>query len=146
MNRQQFFNSLRYLHLKPYVENGRIRFSGPSVLVDVRKTLDEMPEFEAELILRIAVKDAKLLKAIKERAHERWAEGFSDSLYMAVLSNFSATGETLEYSDKPDTKQAEILRSFGVPEADIMDKNVCPSVWIKLKPKTDWEAELVKYM
>ena len=69
-------------------------------------------------ILRRAVKDSDLMDSIEERACIRWSEGYSDSLYMAVLCNITETGETVE-KDK--------------------DGNII------LKPKTDWEAEISKY-
>ena len=69
-------------------------------------------------ILRRAVKDSDLMDSIQERACIRWSEGYSDSLYMAVLSYITSTGETAERDN--DGK-------------------------IILKPKTDWEAEISKY-
>lgn len=102
-------------------------------------------EAEAERILREAVNNPDLMDGIEERACIRWTDGYSDSLYMAVLGNLIDTGETLDYADKPDMKQVEFLRRMGIPEAHIMDKEKCPSVWIKRKPRTDWEAEKRKY-
>ena len=102
------------------------------------------PEIEAWIILNEATKSDTLLDVIQERASIRWCEGLSDSLYMAVLGNFSSTGETVEYTDKPDMEMVKFKRSLGISEAAIMDKQRCPSVWIKLKPKTDWDAELEK--
>ncbi len=100
---------------------------------------------EAERILREAVNNPDLMDGIEERACIRWTDGYSDSLYMAVLGNLIDTGETLDYADKPDMKQVEFLQRMGIPEAHIMDKEKCPSVWIKRKPRTDWEAEKRKY-
>ena len=145
MNRQQFFNSLKYFHLKPYVKDGRIRFFGSASLVEIRNALDELPEVEGELILRLAAHDNDLLDEIQERACIRWAEGYSDSLYSAVMCNIKPVEETRSYNDTPDEKQGSFLRRMGVSEADIMNKDKCPSVWIKLKPQTDWDAELTKY-
>ena len=110
-----------------------------------RALLAETPEIEAWLIVHEATKDETLLDGIQERACIRWSEGLSDSLYLAVLGNFAATGETVEYSDQPDMKMVEFKRKLGISEAAIMDKERSPSVWIKLKPKTDWDAELAKY-
>ena len=81
---------MNYMHVKPAVTDGRITFSGGSSL---RKALDELPELEAEMILREAVHNPDLMDVIKERAYIRWSEGYSDSLYMAVLSNIVPTGE-----------------------------------------------------
>ena len=145
MNRQQFFNSLKYFHLQPYVKDGRISFSGSASLVDARKALDDLPEVEGELILRLAAHDKDLLDVIQERACIRWVEGYSDSLYSAVMCNIKPVEETRSYNDKPDEKQAAFLRRMGFVEADIMDKEKCPSVWVKLKPITDWGTELAKF-
>ena len=145
MNRQQFYNSLKYFHLKPYVDDGRICFSGSSSLVDARKALDELPEVEGELILRLAVHDADLLDAIQERACIRWVDGYSDSLYITVMDNIKPVPETREYSEKPDKEQAAFLRRMGFSEADLMNREKHPSVWVKRKPRTDWDVELAKY-
>ena len=69
-------------------------------------------------ILRRAVKDSDLMDSIQERACIRWSEGYSDSLYMAVLSGLTSTGETTERDN-----DGQII----------------------LKPKTDWDAEISKY-
>lgn len=103
------------------------------------------PEIEAWIILHEATKNDTLLDTLQERACIRWSEGLSDSLYMAVLGNLTSTDETVEYSDKPDMELVKFKRSLGISEAAIMDKERSPSVWIKLKPKTDWNAELEKY-
>lgn len=81
---------MNYMRVKPAVIDGRITFSGGSSL---RKALDELPELEAEMILREAVHNSDLMDVIQERACIRWAEGYSDSLYMAVLCNIKETGE-----------------------------------------------------
>ena len=110
-----------------------------------RCILAENPEIEAWLIVHEATKDDVLLDAIQERACIRWSEGLSDSLYLAVLGNFSSTEETVEYTDSPDMEQVLFARSIGIAEADIMDREKYPSAWIKLKPETDFDAELEKY-
>ena len=110
-----------------------------------RAILVANPEIEAWLILHEATKDETLLDCIQERACIRWSEGLSDSLYMAVLGNFTATGEIVEYTDKPDYEQVSFARALGIPEAEIMNREKYPSAWIKLKPKTDWKSELEKY-
>ena len=110
-----------------------------------RAILASNPEIEAWLIVHEATKDDVLLDMIRERAYIRWSEGLSDSPYLAVLGNFSATEEAVEYTDSPDMEQVLFARSVGIAEADIMDREKYPSAWIKLKPKTDFEAELEKY-
>lgn len=110
-----------------------------------RAILAANPEIEAWIILHEATKNDTLLDVIQERASIRWSEGLSDSLYLAVLGNLTSKDETVEYTDKPDMEMVKFKRSLGIPEAAIMDKQRCPSVWIKLKPQTDWDAELEKY-
>ena len=69
-------------------------------------------------ILRQAVNDSALMDSIQERACIRWSDGYSDSLYMAVLSSLTSTGETAEQDN-----DGQII----------------------LRPKTDWNAEISKY-
>jgi len=106
----------------------------------------EKVKIEAKKIMRRALKDTDLLEEIKERACIRWEQGYSDSLYLAVLSGIIDTEEQREYTDEPDIKQADFLRSSGFNDADIMNREKCPSVWIKRQPHTDWNAELREYM
>ena len=75
-------------------------------------------EKEAMRILQGAVNNPDLLYAIKERASIRWSNGLSDSLFSAVLCNLKPLNEKTER----DTN-GEII----------------------LKPKTDWEAEMVGF-
>lgn len=70
---------------------------------------------KAAVILSQVVNDSDLFDLIQERACIRWAEGYSDSLLMAVLSGIALTGETIKR------------------DADGQ---------IILKPKTDWNAEI----
>jgi len=97
----------------------------------------EKVKIEAKKIMRRALKDTDLLEEIKERACIRWEQGYSDSLYLAVLSGIIDTEEQREYTDEPDIKQADLLRSSGFKDADIMNREKCPSVWIKRQPHTD---------
>ena len=91
MTKEQFYNTAKYLRVKPCVAEGRIYFDKGGTAL--RKALNDNPELETELILRAAVNNPDLLLAIKETASNRWADGYSDSLYMAVLSNIKETGE-----------------------------------------------------
>ena len=106
---------MNYMRVKPTVVDIRIRFDGGAALC---KALDDMPELEAELILREATRNPDLLDVIQERACIRWENGYSDSLYMAVLCNIKPTGEIAE------------LNEDGHPI---------------LRAKTDWDKELQKY-
>lgn len=115
MTREQFYNAVRYMRLKPAVVDMRIHFDGGSAL---RKALDENPELEAELILREATRDADLLYQIKERACIRQADGLSDTLLSAVLCNIIETGNT--------------------EQLDVNGQIISP-------PQTDWDKELSRY-
>ena len=110
-----------------------------------RAILASNPKIEAWLIVHEATKDETLLEGIQERACIRWSKGLSDSQYLAVLGNFSATPDTVEYTDSPEMEQVLFARSLGIPEAEIMNREKYPSAWRKLKPKTDWKSELEKY-
>ncbi|MBQ3759395.1 MAG: hypothetical protein II876_08060 [Synergistaceae bacterium] len=129
---------------KPELDSELMARLFPATL-GAKKAAREKAEQKAEEIMRRAVKDPVLLDEIQERACIRWSEGLSDSLYLAVLGNLIDTEEEIEYSDEPDMEVVEFKRRLGIPEAAIMDSERSPSVWIKLKPKTDWEAELEKY-
>ena len=148
---QEFMRELDRCGLSYTVSKGstipRVELHGNNehALNRCRAILASNPKIEAWLIVHEATKDETLLDGIQERACIRWSEGLSDSLYLAVLGNFSATPDTVEYTDKPDEKQVLFARSLGIPEADIMNREKYPSAWIKLKPKTDWDAEFEKY-
>lgn len=73
---------------------------------------------KAVQILRQAVKNADLMDMIQERACIRWSDGYSDSLFMAVLSSLASTGEKTERDENGN---------------------------IIMKPKTDWQAEISTY-
>lgn len=74
---------------------------------------------QAIKILREAARNPGLLERIKERASIRWSDGLSDSLYDAVLCNI----EPLNKSAERDADGKIILR-----------------------PCTDWDAELKKFL
>ena len=69
-------------------------------------------------ILRQAVNDSALMDSIQERACIRWSDGYSDSLYMAVLSSLTSTGETVDKDNNGN---------------------------IILKSKIDWQSEILEY-
>lgn len=118
MNKQQLSNLVKYLGLKPYCEDGRIQFHGGSLLSEARKAFDELPEIEARMILKLAVRNSDLLDNIQERASIRWEQGYSDSLYDAVMCNIRQVEEFVERDS-----DGERVR----------------------KPVTDWDAELSQY-
>ena len=78
--------------------------------------LERDTRLKAAVILSLAVKNSDYLFAIQECACNRWADGYSDSLLMAVLANLTHTGETIT--------------------RDVNGKPV-------QKPKTDWDKEIV---
>ena len=147
INPLEFIHELQSYGLHYEIKNYRIQLIGGNdkVLARCRKTIAANPELEAKLILHEAMINPDLLDEIQERACIRWSEGYSDSLYMAVLSGLIDTEEKREFADTPDMKQVEFRRRMGTPEADIMDKQKCPSVWIKRNPRTDWKTELSTY-
>lgn len=112
---------MNYMRVKPTVVDMRIHIDGGLAL---RKALDEQPELETELILRETARNPDLLDLVKERAAIRWSNGYSDSLYMAVLCNIKPTGETIERD-----KNGQIILK------PVSDKN----------PEIMWEKELRKY-
>ena len=148
---QEFLRELDRYGLSYTVSKGitipRVELHGNNdhALNRCRAILASNPEIEAWLIVHEATKDDVLRDMIKERAYIRWSEGLSDSPYLAVLGNFSSTEEAVEYTDSPDMEQVLFARSVGIAEADIMDREKYPSAWIKLKPETDFDAELEKY-
>ena len=112
MDRTQFFNTMKYMRLQPDVVDGRIHFEGGAA---VRKALDDLPEVEAEMILSEATRNPDLLDCIQERASIRWADGYSDSLYMAVFCNLKDTGEQRsEELQEPTDWEAE-LSKYNLP-------------------------------
>ena len=67
-------------------------------------------------ILRQAVKDSDLMDMIQERACIRWSDGYSDSLYMAVLSSLTSTGETV---DKDNNGKTVLMYAVGNDKARV---------------------------
>ena len=121
MTRNQFFNAMNYMRVKPTVVDMRIHIDGGLAL---RKALDDYPELETELILRETARNPDLFDMVKERDAIRWSNGYSDSLYMAVLCNIKPTGETIERDEN-----GQIIQK------PISDTN----------PEIMWEKELRKY-
>ncbi len=121
MTRNQFFNAMNYMRVKPTVVDMRIHIDGGAAL---RKALDDYPELEAELILRETAHNSDLYDMVKERAAIRWSNGYGDSLYMAVMCNIKPTGETIERE-----KNGQIILK------PVSDEN----------PEIMWERELRKY-
>ena len=77
--------------------------------------LERDNRLKAALILSLAAKNKNFLDVIQECACNRWCDGYSDSLLMAVLCNLTHTGETVERN---------------------------PNGEIVLQPKTDWDKEI----
>ena len=74
--------------------------------------LDNEPELKAAVILHEATKNADLLDVIMERAAIRFSDGFSDSLFDAVLCSFKRLNET---------RKAEISRTDWQAELKIFE-------------------------
>ena len=77
--------------------------------------LERNSYLKAALILSLAAKNQNFLDVIQECACNRWCDGYSDSLLMAVLCNLTHTGETVQRDANGN---------------------------IILKTKTDWEKEI----
>ena len=142
-----FLQQLSHAGITYSVEWGRVSLSGgyPQERERLIGILQGNPDLEARLILGAAVHDPGIMESIEERASIRWVDGYSDSLYDAVMCNIRPVEETREYTDKPDPEQASFLRRMGFPEEHIMDREHCPGVWVKRKPITNWDAEKRKY-
>ena len=80
--------------------------------------VDNNAKLKAGVILSLAKHDVNLLELIVERACIRWSDGYSDSLFSAVLCGIEATEEIIERNEK-----GEII----------------------LKEKSNWSKELANY-
>ena len=106
---KEYLHELAIYGLTYSVEWGRVKLMGDEkVLMRCRGILSKRPDLEAKLILHEAVRNVDLLAEIYERANIRWTEGYSDSLYDAVMCNIKEWEEPLEFNDKPDAKQAGV--------------------------------------
>ena len=85
----QFVQKLLDAGVTCSVEWGRLRMAGGASQERelYMEILRSNPDLEARIILRVAMTDSDLMDAIKERACIRWTEGYSDSLYSAVMCN-----------------------------------------------------------
>ena len=81
---------------------------------ELMNELRNNPDIEALLILKAAIKDVDLADCIKERACIRWENGYSDSLFLAVLRNLRRTGETPSKDLQPVTKWRDELKQLGI--------------------------------
>ena len=73
-------------------------------------TADKM--LKAKVILSQAMNNPDLMDAIKERACIRYADGYSDSLIMAVMSYFAPTGEKEHKELRPQTDWTKELNTL----------------------------------
>lgn len=92
MTEQQFFNAVKYMRLTPRVVDMRIQFGDSGSAL--RKALDESPELEAKLILRLAKNRPDLMGAIQEYACRCHGSQHSDKLYSSVLQYINTTRES----------------------------------------------------
>ena len=117
----KFIAELDGARIRFEVDNGRVKLSGGPPQERKRHT---NPDLEARLILYRAAHGDDVIELIKERACIRYADGYSDSLYDAVMCNIPNNGMCFAEAEKS--------------ERDSEGK-------IILREKTDWEAELMKY-
>ena len=96
-------------------EDRRARISCEDFLLQEQLMIELLsnPELEALLILKAAKNDINLMDAIEERACIRCGEGFSDSLFRAVLCNITKTAETSK-KGQPCTDWRKELEQFGI--------------------------------
>ena len=92
MTEQQFFNAVKYMRLTPRVVDMRIQFGDSGSAL--RKALDESPELEAKLILRLAKNRPDLMGAIQEYACRCQGSQHGDKLYSSVLHHINTTRES----------------------------------------------------
>lgn len=107
------------VEIEPYGTN-EVIFTGGKERTRSRlaSLVDNNAKLKAGVILALAKHDANLLEAIVERACIRWCDGYSDSLFSAVLCGIEPTGEIIERNEK-----GEII----------------------LKEKSNWSNELANY-
>lgn len=100
------------------VKNNRVEIFRNDSKLEESETIMQIlycePDIEAMLILRVATRDRDLADCIEERASIRWAEGLSDSLFLAVLCNIRSTGEGIPSKElQPRTDWKEELEQLG---------------------------------
>lgn len=78
------------------------------------KELHKAPYTEALLILNFAISDNNLAEMIIERACIRWVEGYSDSLYQAVLCNLREINARPNRDLQPVTDWRAEIKEFGM--------------------------------
>ena len=91
------------------VKDGRVLLHGGTDKTRVRcvRILEGDTELEAGLILHEVAHNPNLLDEITERACIRWAEGYSDSLYSAVLCNIQKLEETKDTRDLSEREKTD---------------------------------------
>lgn len=137
MTEAQFIKNYKYLHLSYEVDERTFRVRLINAPKEMQEALETLPELEAKMLMRRAVRDEALLELIKERACIQYSEGLSDSLYITVLRHITHVEETIEY-EPADEEYKEFVRKYGnLTEEEIQHKQVP-----KLKPCTDWDVEL----
>lgn len=96
-------------------EDGRARISCKDFLLQEQLIIEMLnnPELEALLILKVAKNDINLMDAIEERASIRWGDGYSDSLFRAVLCNIKKTVEPSS-KEPPRTDWKKELEQLGI--------------------------------
>ena len=91
------------------LNDGRICLNGGTEKLRERclKILEENTGLEVRLILHEAAHNADLLDEITERACIRWADGYSDSLYDAVLCNIHRLEETRDMRELSEREKTD---------------------------------------
>ena len=79
MTEAQFIKNCKYLHLSYEVDIWTFRVRLINAPKEMQEALETLPELEAKMVMRRAVRDESLLELIQERACIQYSEGLSDS-------------------------------------------------------------------
>lgn len=133
MTEQQFFNAVKYMRLTPRVVDMRIQFGDSGSAL--RKALDESPELEAKLILRLAKDSPDLRGIIQEYACQCQGSRNGDKLYSAVLHRIKSTRES--------QKEKQHSKPVVVHDTDIKQATTaqCEDKPPKVQPVADWKPK-----
>ena len=133
MTEQQFFNAVKYMRLTPRVVDMRIQFGDSGSAL--RKALDESPELEAKLILRLAKNRPDLMGAIQEYACRCQGSQHGDKLYSSVLQYINTTRES--------QKEKRRNEPVAVHDTDIKQATVaqCEDKPVKVQPVVGWKSK-----
>ena len=126
MTEQQFFNAVKYMRLTPRVVDMRIQFGDSGSAL--RKALDESPELEAKLILRLAKNRPDLMGAIQEYACRCQGSQHGDKLYSSVLHHINTTRESQKEKRR---NEPVVVHDTNIKQATVAQ---CEDKPVKVQP------------